>query len=186
MNNLNLNLSDIIYHDKSKDRQFVKCSGGGKYKCKKYKYWKDFKTKDEAMRFLTSKGWVKTEENLRSRMWRCPKCSDIDKDIALNQQPDTNVSEVALQNKRDVWMHLLDFYDTGKKTYKSKHSDQSIAKLCGIAESVVKEMRLEYYGPIADPDPFEVLNNKVDALKKELIVMVGNRIDDFHNEIQKV
>ena len=177
MDNSNLDFSDIVYHDKSKDRHYVKCGGGGKYKCKKYKYVtskssKNIKTEDEAMRFLTSIGWVKIEEKLRSRMWRCPECS--------SQQPN-EISDTTLKARRQVLMQLESYYIECKKTYKKGQSDQSIAKFCGMSEQAVKKIRLNFFGELVEPDPLEIYKNKLDAFEKEFI----SKINNLRNEMEE-
>ena len=166
MDDCNLDLDAITYYDGSKSRHYVKCGGGGKPKCGKYKYWKDPKTEDEVINFLTLEGWAKTEEDLKSQMWRCPKCSS---------------SPTTLEAKRLVWMLIEESYDICKKTYKSGESDRSIADVSGMAEPAVKEIRLEWFGKLAVPDPSELLNNKLDVLTEKVNVM----LNDFRNEIEE-
>ncbi len=180
MNNSNLDFSDIVYHDKSKDRHYVKCGGGGKYKCKKSKYVtskysKNIKTEDEVMRFLTSEGWVKIEEKLKSRMWRCPECS--------SQQPN-EISDTTLKARRQVLMQLDGYYDECKKAYKKGQSDQSIAKSCDMSEQAVKTIRLDFFGELVEPNPLEICNNKLDVLEKEFIAF-GHKINNLRNKIEE-
>jgi len=172
VNDCNLDSSDIVYYDRSKDRHYVKCGKCGKYRYVTSKNLKNIKTEDEAMLFLTSEGWVKTEEKLKSQMWRCPKCS--------SQQPN-EISDTTLKARRQVLMQLESYYIECKKTYKKGQSDQSIAKFCGMSEQAVKKIRLDFFGELVEPDPLEIYKNELDALEKEFIA----KCENLRNKIEE-
>tara|TARA_R110000796_G_C14362837_1_gene413022 strand:+ start:52 stop:666 length:615 start_codon:yes stop_codon:yes gene_type:complete len=180
-----LDLGDIAYYDRSKDRHFIRCGGFSRYKCGKYKYWKDTKTVTDVINFLTLEGWVKTEKHVgKSKMWSCPKCSNTSQVVtALGQQP-IEITDTAREARLSTLDLIRDFYDKCTKTYKSGESDTSIADVSGMSEQAVKKLRLEWFGELADPDPFEIYNNKLEVLKEEINVMINNLRNEMKESLK--
>lgn len=75
---------------------------------------------------------------------------------------------------RLVFMALEDYYDDKAKAYKPGHSDASIAKETGVAESKVKQIREESFGPLAVPVDLTNILTELRQLKREHSAMCAS------------
>jgi hypothetical protein len=69
--------------------------------------------------------------------------------------------------RRLVYMALEDDYDEVKKAYRPGKSDARIAKECGVAEALVKNIREESYGPLAVPSELEAFRRLIEQFRKD-------------------
>lgn len=65
--------------------------------------------------------------------------------------------------KRLVYMALEEDYDEMKRAYKPGKSDATIAKECGVSDQLVKTIREESYGPLAEPNEVKGLRDVLTA-----------------------
>ena len=88
-------------------------------------------------------------------------------DMALDAAQPPQPTPAAGRARRLVYMALEDYYDEGRRAYKPGHTDAGIARECGVAESVVKTIREESYGPLAVPSELSGLVADLAVLRKE-------------------
>tara|TARA_R110000824_G_scaffold148280_1_gene317953 strand:+ start:2868 stop:3440 length:573 start_codon:yes stop_codon:yes gene_type:complete len=186
----NSNLASIVYFDKHARKHYMKCGGFSQKACGKQRYIpEDITTQYEGIECLTSAGWKYKDKVLpkvingkvsRYERWLCPKCSNTDKGVSLDQQP----SEIGREAKLAVLDLIRDYYDKRAKAYKSGESDKSISDVSGMSEPAVKAIRLEWFGELVDPDPFEVYNNKLETLKEEINVMINDLRDEMKESLK--
>ena len=79
----------------------------------------------------------------------------IGADLATQASP----TQAAGRARRLVYMALEDYYDEAHRAYKPGHCDATIAKECGVAETVVKTIREESFGPLAEPSELKGLRD---------------------------
>ena len=63
-------------------------------------------------------------------------------------------------------------------------SQKAISDVSGMSEPAVKAIRIEWFGELVDPDPFEVYNNKLEALKEEINVMINDLRDEMKESLK--
>lgn len=70
--------------------------------------------------------------------------------------------------KRLVYMALEEDYDEIKRAYKPGKSDATVAKECGVSDALVKTIREESYGPLAEPNEIKGLRDLLVAATQTL------------------
>ena len=98
---------------------------------------------------------------------------------ALDQK-NNEISGVALDAKRRVYELIDEYYNKSKKIYKAGKSDKFISDVSGMSEKEVERIRLEWFGELADFDPFEICNDKIKILNDRINV----QIKDLHKRIE--
>lgn len=89
--------------------------------------------------------------------------------LVVEVTPDEKVpTPAAGRAKRLVYMALEDYYDEAKKAYRPGHSDALTAKECNVAEQVVRQIREEAYGPLAEPNEIGGFRAELAAAKTAL------------------
>lgn len=190
----NSNLESIVYFDRYARKHYMKCGGFSQKACGKSKYIpEDLTTQSEGIECLTSAGWKYKDKVLpkvingkvsRYELWLCPKCSNTSKGVSLDQQPSERELALSREAKLSVLDLIRDCYDKCAKAYKSGESDKSISDVSGMSEPAVKAIRLEWFGELVDPDPFEIYNNKLETLKEEINVMINDLRDEMKESLK--
>lgn len=124
---------------------------------------------------MLAKGWI------IGRKLICPDCRKKKKGEKMpaataqvvDVKPTPTPSPAAGRARRLVYMALEDYYDETTKLYRPGHSDASIAKECGIAENVVKTIREESFGPLAEPTEITAFRAEIEQVRKEVDAMVN-------------
>lgn len=99
--------------------------------------------------------------------------------IKAVEQAFPNASEAARENKKLVWLDLLDCFDGKLGCYREGYTDKSVADKYSVAEAVVKNIREEFYGPLKPPSEVEALLGEIrgmqqglDGLKKRIEAVI--------------
>lgn len=89
-------------------------------------------------------------------------------EVSPEKQEEPSPSQAAGRARRLVYMALEDYYDEGKKAYKPGHSDAITAKECNVSEELVRKIREESYGPLAEPSEIAGFRAELAAAKEAL------------------
>lgn len=117
----------------------------------------------------------------------CPDCNRKKKDKKMveksNVEPITpKPSAAAGKARRLVYMALEEYYDEAAKAYRSPHSDASIANECGVSEALVKTIREESYGPLAEPDAIAGLRSSLQSAHTQAAAAMAT----FQSEVTRI
>jgi hypothetical protein len=139
---------------------------------------------------MLSAGWT------IGRKLVCPDCQRKPKEtkMVMTLVPDPAGEEpkptpAAGRARRLVYMALEDYYDEAAKQYKPGHSDASIADDCGVAAALVKTIREESYGPLAEPSEVAALRAELvraTALAKEGAEELGRQIKQIETNLDRL
>jgi hypothetical protein len=97
-------------------------------------------------------------------------------------QTQAQASEAARLAKRIVLGELETHFDDREMRYKPGHSDATIAKSAGVAEAVVANLRLEFYGELKQPSEVEALEQELIAIRRRY----EQAQEQFHGELLSV
>lgn len=122
---------------------------------------------DAVAKKLLNDGWT------IGRRLMCPNTHKKRKERAMpenqNEAPivTPTPSPAAGRARRLVYMALEEYYDEARKNYRPGRSDASIAKECGVSETLVRTIREESYGPLATPSELAAVLAQVEEFKRQ-------------------
>lgn len=131
---------------------------------------------------FTRRGWEISRKATCPACQRKPKMAVTTPDAAPTKPANAALAsvskstEAALEAKQLTMMALMDSYDAARKTYKNGKTDKSIGVDCGIAETMVKQIREEFFGPLSVPDEVQALRDEA-ALAMKAATDLTKRLD---------
>lgn len=93
-------------------------------------------------------------------------------------------SEKAREAKRYANMCIDENWDDNRKCYRNGRTDKNIAEEFGLSETVVRDIRLQFYGEIKEPDEVGAIKSELSALQTELSASLTKIEEGFTASIE--